>query len=180
MWIFWWFSDVKKDSHALGSVVEMMVIPQDGPGYLGWCWERTVQAAFPSGMVLSFRFGDWCLACNRFSSGRRKERQRAKGELRRPFQEIDLRQKKQRQLFLRRWPKRISPNITKSSKDPKLFRGKTIPVLFLACSPTELKQVDCTKTLDDTVRVISLESQACKSNQLSVGQRLAVRSVNPD
>lgn len=143
--------------------------------------KRPTEASFPQEEVLNFRFGAWCLVCNRFSSEERKER-KSEGLAQRNSRKL-IWVKSSRKMFLRRWPKHISPNITRAQKKKKLFSWKTefqcFFFFFFACSPSEPKQVN-QKTSDKIIKGISLENQACKSSQLSVGQRLAVQSMNPD
>lgn len=86
---------------------------------------RPTEASFPQEEVLNFRFGAWCLVCNRFSSEERKER-KSEGLAQRNSRKL-IWVKSSRKMFLRRWPKHISPNITraKKKKKNKLFSWKT-------------------------------------------------------
>ena len=134
--------------------------------------EKTNVGSISIGKVLNFQFWDWCLACNRFSSGGRKERQGAKGSLKRNSRKL-IWVRRSKKSFLRRQPKHISPNIMRVQENPKLFSWKTEFQCFpYICSPSEL-ELKSQKTVNNIVRSISLENTACKFSQLSVGQRLA-------
>ena len=73
---------------------------------------RPTEPSFPQEEVLNFRFGAWCLVCNRFSSEERKERKSKRLAQRNSRKLIWVQSSRKR--FLRRWPKHISPNITRA------------------------------------------------------------------
>ena len=126
---------------------------------------RPTEASFPQEEVLNFRFGAWCLVCNRVGLEE--------------FQETDLSKKQQEKVF-EKMAKTHQPKHNKSSKKKKKKKKQPSYLVerqnsnafffFFACSPSELKQVNQKKTSDKIIKGISLENQACKSSQLSVGR----------
>ena len=140
-------------------------------------WRRPTEASFPQAEVLNFRFGAWCLVCNRFSSEERKERKKEWRVDSEEFQETDLSKKQQEKVFEKmaktHQPKHNKSSKKKTKKTPSSLverQNSNAFFFFFACSPSELKQVNQKKTSDKIIKGISLENQACKSSQLSVGR----------
>lgn len=88
-------------------------------------------------------------------------------------------------MFFEKMAKTHQPKHNKSSKKKKSYlverqNSNAFFFFFFCMQPIRTKTSEPEKTSDKIIKGISLENQACKSSQLSVGQRLTVQSMNPD